>query len=172
MGLASELDYHHTTGNPAHHAIRWFAGTRSGAWLFSRALRHLDDLVGRLSKGRYSAPRLLAGLAVLDLTTTGRKSGRRRTSHLIATPIDGTLALIGSNFGQQDTPAWVVNLEADPSASVTYRGATRAVLARPADDADVARVLEAAGTFYRGYLHYRDRIGTSRRLRVFFLDPA
>ena len=57
-------------------------------------------LVGRLTKGRRSAPGLLAGLEVLDVTTTGRRSGQRRTSHLIAAPYDGTLALLGTNFGQ------------------------------------------------------------------------
>lgn len=172
MGLADELDYRHGTGNPLHRAMRWFGGTRPGAWIFSRSLRHLDDAIGRISRGRQSAPGLLAGLAVLDLATTGRKSGQRRTSHLIATPIDGTLGLIGSNFGQENTPAWVVNLEADPRASVTYRGVTREVVARPASDADATRVIETAGTFYRGYLHYRERIGSSRRLRVFLLDPV
>lgn len=171
MGLAADLGYQHQTGNPLHRAMRWFGGTRPGAWIFSRSLRHLDNTIGRISRGRQSAPGLLAGLAVLDLATTGRKSGQRRTSHLIATPIDGTLALIGSNFGQQDTPAWVFNLEADPRANVTYRGITREVVARPAGDADAARVIETAGTFYRGYLHYRERIGTTRRLRVFLLDP-
>jgi deazaflavin-dependent oxidoreductase (nitroreductase family) len=173
MGLATELDYHHASGNPLHRAVRWWAGTRAGAWMFSRSLRHLDDLVGRLSRGRHSAPGLLAGLAVLDLTTTGRKSGRARTSHLIATPYAGTLALVGTNFGQPGTPAWVVNLEADPRATVTYRGASRAVVARPADPDEVEQVFAATAGVYSGYQKYRGRIDR-RRVRVFVLtepDP-
>ena len=90
MGLADDLGYSHSSANPLHRVVRWGAGTRPGGWVFSRVLRHLDDAVGRLSKGRQSAPGLLAGLAVLDVTTTGRKSGRPRTSHLIATPYAGT----------------------------------------------------------------------------------
>ena len=101
MGLAADLDYHHSSANPAQRACRWLGGTRAGGWFFSRTLRHLDDLVGRLSGGRHSAPGLLTGIAVLDLTTTGRKSGQRRTSHLIATPYAGDLALLGTNFGQE-----------------------------------------------------------------------
>ena len=168
MGLATDLDYHHRSANPLHRAVRWWAGTRVGAWVFSRILRHLDDLVGRLSGGRHSAPGLLTGLAVLDLTTTGRKSGLPRTSHLIATPYAGTLALVGTNFGQPGTPAWVVNLEADPRATVTYRGASRAVVARPAGPDEVEQVFAATADVYSGYQKYRGRID-GRRVRVFVL---
>src|ERR687898_717763 len=86
--LATDLGYSHATGNPLHRAVRWGAGTRAGGRVFSHVLRHLDDAVGRLTRGRSSAPGLLAGLEVLDVTTTGRRSGQRRTSHLIATPYD------------------------------------------------------------------------------------
>jgi deazaflavin-dependent oxidoreductase (nitroreductase family) len=172
MGLADDLGYAHATGNPLHRGILWAAGTRSGGWVFSRLLRHLDDVVGRLTHGRHSAPGLLAGLAVLDVTTTGRTSGRPRTSHLIATPYDGALALLGTNFGQPATPAWAFNLEADPRAVVSYRGRTREVVARPATPEETDRIFELAGRFYPGYLSYRRRIADSRRVRVFVLEPA
>jgi deazaflavin-dependent oxidoreductase (nitroreductase family) len=171
MGLATDLGYDHDTGNPLHRLTRSFAGTKAGGWVFSRTLRHLDDLVGRLSRGRQSAPELLAGLAVLDVTTTGRKSGKRRTSHLIAAPLEGNLALLGTNFGQTSTPGWVVNLEADPHATVRYRGVSRAVVARPASAQEVEEVFRIAGSFYPGYVKYRGRIGDSRRVRVFVLEP-
>ena len=172
MGLATDLGYDHHTGNPLHRLLRTFAGTRAGGWLFSRTLRHLDDLVARLSGGRQSAPGVLTGLAVLDLTTTGRKSGKRRTSHLIATPFHGNLALLGTNFGQTSTPGWVVNLEADPHATVRYQGLTREVVARPASEEEAEEIFRIAGTFYPGYLKYRGRIGDRRRVRVFVLEPA
>ncbi len=170
MGLARDLDYSHSSANPAHRFVRWAAGTRPGGWVFAHSLRHLDDLVGRLTRGRHSAPSLLAGLAVLDVTTTGRKSGKQRTSHLIATPYDGTLALLGTNFGQASTPAWVLNLEADPRAVVTYRGATREVAARVATPQEADEIFTLAGRFYPGYLNYRVRIGESRRVRAFVLE--
>ena len=170
--LAADLGYSHATGNPLHRAVRWGAGTRAGGWVFSRVLRHLDDAVGRLTRGRHSAPGLLAGLAVLDVTTTGRRSGRRRTSHLIATPYDGTLALLGTNFGQAPTPAWALNLEADPRATLTYRGVTREVVARAATAAEAEAVFAEAARFYPGYARYRDRVGDRRRIRVFVLEPV
>lgn len=171
MGLAAELGYAHAAGNQVHRLVRWGAGTRAGGWVFARLLRRLDDVVGRVSGGRHSAPGLLAGLAVLDLTTTGRRSGRPRTSHLVATPYGDTLALLGTNFGQAATPAWVLNLEADPHAVVTYRNVSRAVVARPATPREVEEVFTLAGGIYPGYLHYRERVGGTRRVRAFVLEP-
>jgi deazaflavin-dependent oxidoreductase (nitroreductase family) len=171
MGLAADLGYHVVRPNPFQRAIQSFASSRAGAWLFSRILRHLDNVVVRVSGGRTSTPRLLAGIPVLDVTTTGRKSGLPRTSHLIAVPYADTLALLGTNFGQPATPAWVLNLEANPHATVTHALQTREVIARPASEAEATAVLAASARVYGGYLKYQQRI-TRRRLRIFLLDPA
>jgi hypothetical protein len=127
MGIAADLGYQHRSPNPFQRAIQAGAGTPAGSWAFSKSLRHLDDVVSRLSKGQRSAPGVLAGLPVLDLTTVGRTSGQKRTTHLISIPIADTLALLGTNFGQPETPAWVLNLEANPRAEVCYRGTTLGV---------------------------------------------
>ena len=37
---------------------------------------------------------------------------------LLAVPIDDNLAIIGSDYGQQTTPGWVYNLEANPAATI------------------------------------------------------
>ncbi|MCD6639507.1 MAG: nitroreductase family deazaflavin-dependent oxidoreductase [Nocardioides sp.] len=169
MGIAADLGYQHRPPNPAQRAIQSMAGTRAGSWVFSKSLRHLDDVVSRLSRGQRSAPGMLAGLPVLDLTTTGRRSGQRRTTHLISIPIGDTLALLGTNFGQPRTPAWVLNLEADPRATVAYRGTSLDVVARRTDDAERARVLASAAEVYAGYLKYLERI-SNREVRIFVLD--
>jgi deazaflavin-dependent oxidoreductase (nitroreductase family) len=169
MGLADDLGYRLRRPNAFQRLTQAFASTRPGAWLFSKVLRHLDDLVGRLSRGRTSAPEVLAGLPVIDVSTTGRKSGLPRRSHLIAVPVDGTLALLGTNFGQPSTPAWVLNLEADPHATVTYRRCTLEASARPATEDEAARVLAGSAQVYGGYLKYQQRI-TGRRLRIFVLE--
>ena len=172
MALATQLGYAHRPDNPFRTTVKTFGGSRPGAWLFARVLRHLDDLIGRLSRGRTSAPQLLAGLAVLDLTTTGRKSRQPRTSHLIGFPIGGSIALLGTNFGQESTPSWVYNLESEPRATVSYAGRSIDVVARPATETEVEQVVREAASKYIGYAKYRQRIGTSRRLRVFLLDAA
>ena len=171
MGLADDLDYRFRRPNPPQRLVQRAASTKPGAWVFSKVARHFDDAVGRLTSGRTSAPEVLAGLPVIDVVTTGRKSGLPRRSHLIAVPIDDTLALLGTNFGQPSTPAWVLNLEADPHASVTYRRRTVEASARAATEDEKARVLAGSAQVYGGYLKYQQRI-TGRRLRIFLLHPA
>ena len=171
MGIATDLAYVHHRPNLVQRVVQAFASTRPGAWLFSKVLRHLDDLVGRLSRGRTTVPELLAGLPVIDVTTTGRKSGQRRTSHLISIPDNDTLALLGTNFGQQGTPAWVLNLEADPHAHVRYRDRSLDVVARAASEDEVAEVFARSREVYGGYAKYQQRI-SGRRIRVFVLEPA
>ena len=171
MGLAADLGYRHRPANAAQRGVQALASSRAGAWLFSRTLRHLDDAVARVSRGRRSAPQLLAGLPVLDLTTTGRRSGRPRASHLVSIPVGEDLAVLGTNFGQPATPAWVLNLEADPRATVAYGGRTLPVTARPATDAERAAVMERSRGIYGGYEKYQQRI-SGRRVRVFVLEVA
>ena len=171
MGLADQIGYQLPSANLAQRLVQRVAATRGGAWALSRVLPVLDSRVQLVTRGRHTLPSLLAGLPVIDLTTTGRRSGQRRTTHLIAAPYGGTLALIGTNFGQRSTPAWVRNLEAEPRAEVGYRGATAEVVARLADDAEAADILAAAERFYVGFGKYPDRI-TERRLRVFVLRPV
>ncbi len=172
MSLAEDLDYRFRPANRVQRALQAMVATRPGAWVFSRVLPMLDTSVQRLTKRRHTVASLLAGLPVVDLTTTGRKSGRPRTTHLIAIPHEGCLALIGSNFAQPTTPAWVLNLEAQPAATLSYRGTAVPVVARPASEAEHAAVLTRSEPLYGGYRKYQSRI-TGRRLRVFVLErPA
>jgi deazaflavin-dependent oxidoreductase (nitroreductase family) len=171
MSLVEKLSYEFRPPNRAQRALQAVASTRPGAWFFARTAPTLDSWVDRLSRGRTSLSLLLAGLPVLHVTTTGRKSGLRRTTHLVAIPIGGSLALIGSNFGQPATPAWALNLEADPHATASYRGHSVAVLARKAAETEFEEVLRAAAPLYGGYAAYRRRIGDRRQLRIFLLDP-
>lgn len=170
MGIAADLGYHHRSANPFHRLMQAFAGSRVGGWVFSRTLRHIDDVVGRLSRGRTSAPELLAGLPVLELTTTGRRSGQPRTSHLISMPVGDSLALLGTNFGQRRTPAWVLNLESDPDCEVAHKGRSLPARARRASDAERTETLAAARRIYGGYLKYLERI-SGREVRIFVLEP-
>lgn len=171
MSLAGDLSYEFRSPNLAQRGIQAGASTKPGAWMFSKLLPPLDTFVERVTNGRHSAPGLLAGLPVVDLTTTGRKSGLARTAHLIAVPHADSLALLGTNFGQPSTPTWVLNLEADPHGRLTYRGRTADVVARSAEGPEFDEILARAETLYAGYRKYQTRI-TGRRLRIFVLESA
>jgi deazaflavin-dependent oxidoreductase (nitroreductase family) len=170
MGLAADLGYTYRTPNAFQRAMQAFGSTRFGAWFFSKTLRRMDRAMHALTKGRTSTPEVLAGLPVIRVTTTGRRSGAPRTSPLIAPPIGDTLALVGTNFGQHDTPSWVHNLEADPKASVEYRNTTLDVRARPATDDEAAEIWARSATIYGGYQKYQQRI-SGRTVRLFVLEP-
>lgn len=170
MGLASDIGYVYKRPNRAQRTVQSLASTKAGAWLFSSLLAPMDRTVSRVTHDRVSMPWLLAGLPALVLTTTGRKTGQPRQAHLIAVPFRGTLALLGTNFGQTATPAWVLNLEADPRGTVTHKGRTRDIHARPATPAEQAEVLATSTSVYGGYVKYQQRI--SRKLRIFILEEA
>jgi deazaflavin-dependent oxidoreductase (nitroreductase family) len=172
MGLAADLDYRIGRPTRLHRSVRAVASTSLGAKALAHTLPALDRAVARLSGGRTTAVDLLAGLPLLGLTTTGRRSGQPRYAPLIAVPYGDALAVIGTNFGQASTPTWALNLEADPRATVTHDGVTLGVFARPADEAERAEILERAAEVYVGYPKYLKRI-TGRQVRVFVLErPA
>ncbi len=171
MGLAADLGYRYRAPNVVQRGVQALGSSKGGAWFFSKSLRHIDRVVHRVSRGRTSAPAVLAGLPVLMVTTTGRRSGAPRTTPLIAPPVGDTVALLGTNFGQRTTPAWVLNLEADPRATVEYHGTTVDVRARPATAEERAEIWEAADGIYGGYAKYQQRI-TGREIRLFVLDPV
>lgn len=171
MGVQAALGYEHTSGNPFHRTMRALAGTKPGAFFFSKTIQSIDGLVNKATKGSTTASELLAGLPVVYVTTTGRKSGAPRRAPLIAVPIGDDLALLGTNFGGKRTPSWVYNLEADPQAKAGYSTTEIDVVARPATDDEYEQVFAAGGSIYGGYTKYRSRV-EGRDIRVFILETA
>lgn len=70
------------------------------------------------SNGRLMAR--MAGIDMLLLTTTGRKSGELRTLPLACFRDGDDLVIVGSNNGQDRPPAWWLNLQAKPDARVRF----------------------------------------------------
>ena len=68
----------------------------------------------RLSGGRIGGR--ISKAPVLLLTTTGRKSGVQRTAPVVYLAEGEDLIVIGSNAGHSRTPAWSLNLKANPEA--------------------------------------------------------
>lgn len=89
---------------------------------------------------------------------------------LLGIPVGGDLALIGTSFGQKETPAWVHNLEANPEATVSHRNRTVEVTARAATSTEAESIWETAIEVYPGYGSYPDW-ASHREIRVFVLEP-
>ena len=62
--------------NPFHRAIRAFGVTNVGVALFPPTAHYLDQMVNKLTGGRYSFTGIAGGLPALILTATGAKSGQ------------------------------------------------------------------------------------------------
>jgi len=122
-----------------------------------------------LSRGRIGA-RVL-GMPTLQLTTVGRRSGEPRETMLMYLDDDGTPVVFASNAGEPKPPAWWLNLQASPAATVMTRDGERAVRAREADGAERERLWRAVLELNRDYATYEERAG-GRRIPVVVLEPV
>jgi F420H(2)-dependent quinone reductase len=120
MGIVQELNYAIPRPTALQRASWHLSSSRPGAWIFARTLPHIDRAVLRLSRGRATFAGLASGIPVLTITTTGVRSGLRRTSPLLGVPFGDDIAIIGTDFGQATTPGWYYNLRADPPAEVAF----------------------------------------------------
>lgn len=112
-----------------------------------------------------------AKMPVLRLTTTGRKTGRPR-SVMLTSPVQrgDSLVIVASRGGDDQHPAWFLNLQADPTVEVETKGVTRAMTARVATPEERAALWPEVTKAYKGYAGYQDR--TAREIPLVFLDPV
>ncbi len=129
----------------------------------------MDRAVLRMTGGNATVTSWLTGIPPLWLTTIGARSGHVRTLPLFGIPIADDLALLGTSFGQEATPSWVYNLEANPTATVSYRGVRIDALARPALTDEESFIWGRAASVYPGYAKYA-LWAPHRQIRVFVLE--
>lgn len=161
----------YTRANALQRAMRRFAASGPGSWLFARVLHHVDRPVFRLTRGRATFASLVSGLPVVMLTTTGARTGKPRTAPVLGIPTDDGLAVVASNWGQKDPPAWDHNLRADPAASVAIGRQTRRVRAVPAEGERRERIWGEGLRVYPGWSQYERRAG-DRRIVVYVLEQV
>jgi deazaflavin-dependent oxidoreductase (nitroreductase family) len=157
--------------NAVQRALRSFAASGPGSWLFARILHRIDRPVFRLTRGRYTLASLVSGIPVVMLTTTGARTGEPRTVPVLGIPTGGDVAIIASNFGQQHHPAWYHNLRAHPDAEVVVDGVRRRVRAAEADGARRDAIWQEGLRVYPGFGQY-ERRASRRRISVFVLEAA
>jgi deazaflavin-dependent oxidoreductase (nitroreductase family) len=131
-------------------------------------INDLHRTVFRLSKGRIANRGM--GMPVVMLTTTGRKSGKLRTTMLTSPVQDGDrYVLVASNGGDDRDPAWLLNLQANPTVEVSIDGTTRAMTARVASLDEKAELWPRVVAGYKGYADYQTR--TDRDIPLVILTP-
>ena len=146
-----------------------FLAWRPISWLMARILHHADALLLRLSGGKHTFAEL-SGLPIIELTTTGAKSGQPRSVPLIAVPHEGKVILIASNWGSNKHPAWYYNLKATPACTLTFDDRTEPYLAREVKGDEREIYWHIAAGYYSGYDAYKTRT-SGREIPVMVLTP-
>ena len=104
----------------------------------------------------------VGGMKVLELTTTGRRSGTPRTVMLTSpVQVGSTLVIVASRGGDDAHPAWFLNLRDDGEVKVAMNGAParpmRARIATTAERAELWPKVVAAAKNYAGYQRKTER---------------
>jgi len=122
----------------------------------------------RLSRGRVGGR--VGGGPVLLLTTTGRKSGQPRTAPVLYLADGERFVVINTNAGNTKTPAWSLNLRANPEAEVEVGERKVKVRGRLAEGEERADLWHRHMEQYSGWDYYESKL--DREIGVFVLEPA
>ncbi len=136
-------------------------------WALHRALLRMSG--GRAGLAR---PRSREAFGMLRLDTVGRRSGRPRTA-IIGYYEDGpNLVTLAMNGWGDEEPAWWLNLQANPDATVRLADGSRAVRARAAAGPERER-LWATFRDYPGWGDDVDALAARRSTKtaVVVLEP-
>jgi deazaflavin-dependent oxidoreductase (nitroreductase family) len=111
------------------------------------------------------------GMPVVELTTTGRKSGLPRTVMLTSPVQEGsTIVVVASRGGDDVHPSWFVNLRDNPEVEVAFKGEPkRRMRARVAAPAERARLWPQVTGSYKNYAEYQTK--TTREIPLVLLEP-
>jgi deazaflavin-dependent oxidoreductase (nitroreductase family) len=133
-----------------------------------RVVTAIHREIYRRTGGRLTAK---AGqVQMLLLTTTGRRTGRPRTTPLFYMPDGDRLILIASYGGDDRDPQWFKNLTANPDVTVQIGGENRRMRAAVAAPEEKARLWPLAVELYKGYDAYQRR--TERDIPLVVLTPS
>jgi deazaflavin-dependent oxidoreductase (nitroreductase family) len=113
-----------------------------------------------------------SGMPVLELVTTGRRSGTPRAVMLTSPLQEGdAYVVVASRGGDDHHPAWFLNLRDEPHVQVAFRGGPRVAMhASIATPDERARMWPQIATRYRNYAGYQKR--TQREIPLVLLRPA
>lgn len=133
-----------------------------------RSVTGIHTFLYRLTGGAFGGR--MFGNPVLLLITTGRKTGKQRTTPLLYLADGDAMVLVASNGGSEWSPAWWLNLKSNPSAQVQVGRRTTAVTAEQASPEERRRLWPLVTAMYAGYADYQKR--TAREIPLVILRPV
>lgn len=110
-------------------------------------------------------------MPVLELTTTGRKSGQPRSTMLTSPLVEGDrMVIIASRGGDDHHPAWYLNLREHPDVEVAVQGGPkRPMRARIVEGEERQELWQRVTAAHDNYAGYQRK--TSRKIPVVVLEP-
>jgi deazaflavin-dependent oxidoreductase (nitroreductase family) len=136
--------------------------------VFFKVSTSIHRAVFNASKGRILGKAF--GMPLVELITTGRRSGKERSTMLAVPIIDADrLVLVASYGGDDRHPAWYLNLQANPEVRATIADTTRTMIARTATEEERVELWPQITSRYQGYARYQER--TERPIPVVILEP-
>jgi deazaflavin-dependent oxidoreductase (nitroreductase family) len=135
-----------------------------------KAMNALHRILLKASGGRLGWT--AQAMPVLELTTIGRKSGRPRSVMLTSPLREGAaLVVVASRGGDDQPPAWFLNLSDNPEVQVKLQGKPgEARRARVATPAERERLWPLVIADHQNYAGYQSR--TTREIPLVFLEPV
>jgi deazaflavin-dependent oxidoreductase (nitroreductase family) len=112
---------------------------------------------------------MFEGAPVLLLTSTGAKSGQRRTTPVVYQPDGERMVIFASKAGAPENPAWFHNLRANPSATVEVGADTVEVDATVTDGDERQRLFDKQKQLMPQFADYEQK--TTRQIPVVALQP-
>jgi len=132
--------------------------------IFVRLNRIVNAVVRRLGLRRFR------GADLLYLTTTGRKSGKARTTPLLYLRDGERWLVVASNGGADWEPGWWLNLKAGSAGTVEVDGARTSVTGAEVSGAEREALWRRMNQEVFDYDSYQRKV--SRRLALVSLTPA
>ena len=135
-----------------------------------KAMNAIHRLLLKVSGGR--AGWTAMEMPVLELTTTGRKSGQPRSVMLTSPLQEGpVLVVVASRGGDDQAPAWFLNLQENPDVKVSLQGQpSRPMKASVASPAERERMWPLVTADHKNYAGYQAR--TTREIPLVLLEPV
>jgi len=115
----------------------------------------------------------ILGVPTLLLHTTGRRSGKPRTNGLVYARNGDDYLVVASNGGADRAPAWLHNLQANPSVEIQIGRKRQPATARVVDpnDPDYSRLWQIVNENNRDrYTAYQQQ--TARPIPVIAITPT
>jgi len=111
---------------------------------------------------------MFAGAPLVLITTTGAKSGLRRTTPIVFTTDGDNVVIIASKGGSPTSPDWFHNLVANPDVTVELPNEKFEAHARVAEEPERERLFRAQAALMPNFAEYEK--ATTRKIPVVVLE--